>query len=88
MAVTVAFCKGLFTLQACKYMGNIQFQLEEYEKAEISFKKTIKIDPNFGKAFYGLGMIFVNKDDVHNQPFKLSSCFGCFLLAMWTTGHL
>lgn len=38
--------------------------LNDKEKAEADYKKTISLDPNFYDAFYNLGVLYINKSNV------------------------
>lgn len=38
--------------------GNIYFQQKNYIKANTDFEKSIEINPNFGKAYYALGLSY------------------------------
>jgi tetratricopeptide (TPR) repeat protein len=47
------------------YMGNIYFQMKEYESAEASFKKTIKEDPQNADAYNNLAWLYyVRKENL------------------------
>jgi tetratricopeptide (TPR) repeat protein len=47
------------------YMGNIYFQMKEYESAEASFKKTIKEDPENADAYNNLAWLYyVRKENL------------------------
>ena len=43
-------------------LGNIYIKLERFKPAEIALKKSLKIDPNFINAHYGLAGVYLNQN--------------------------
>jgi tetratricopeptide (TPR) repeat protein len=62
MRKAVGTCLVLLTITACStkrgYVekGNVLFQQGKYEDAAINYRKAIQKDPNYGEAYYRLGL--------------------------------
>jgi tetratricopeptide (TPR) repeat protein len=62
MRKAVGMCMVLLAMTACStkrgYVekGNVLFQQGKYEAAAINYRKAIQKDPNYGEAFYRLGL--------------------------------
>lgn len=56
-----AYCRGLKIDNKNSMLrvnlANLHYSLQEYAKAELAFKKVIKYEPDFGPAYYSLGLL-------------------------------
>jgi tetratricopeptide (TPR) repeat protein len=70
MRKAVGTCMVLLAMTACStkrgYVekGNVLFQQGKYEAAAINYRKAIQKDPNYGEAFYRLGL----NEDAQGNP--------------------
>ena len=55
-------------------LGNINYELKEYEKAINNFENIIKIDSHFSDAYYNLGIIFKNISQIDKSIDNFEKC--------------
>jgi tetratricopeptide (TPR) repeat protein len=79
MRRTVGTCMLLLAIAACGtkrgYLekGNVLFQQGKYQDATINYRKAIQKDPNYGEAYYHLGLTALKQDhavDAYNALFR------------------
>ena len=79
MRKAVGTCMVLLAMTACStkrgyvVKGNVLFQQGKYEAAAINYRKAIQKDPNYGEAFYRLGLNEAeqgNAGDAYNALFR------------------
>jgi tetratricopeptide (TPR) repeat protein len=81
MRKTVGMCLLLLAITACStkrsYLekGNTFFQQGKYQDAAINYRKAIQKDPNYGEAYYRLGLAAIreaNALEAYNSLFRAS----------------
>ncbi len=81
MRRAAGLCIVLLALSACTskrgYVekGNVLFQQGKYQDAVINYKKAIQKDPNYGEAYYRLGLAAIqqgNASDAYNALYRAS----------------
>jgi tetratricopeptide (TPR) repeat protein len=81
MKKAAGVCILLVAITACTtkrdYLekGNVLFEHGKYEDAEINYKNAIQKDPNYGDAYYRLGLAAIKLDktsDAYNALFRAS----------------
>ena len=65
------YSESLFLLSL---LGNINYELKEYEKAINNFESIIKIDSHFSDAYYNLGIIFKNINQIDKSIDNFEKC--------------
>jgi len=65
------YSESLFLLSL---LGNINYELKEYEKAINNFENIIKIDSHFSDAYYNLGIIFKNINQIDKSIDNFEKC--------------
>ena len=65
------YSESLFLLSL---LGNINYELKEYEKAINNFESIIKIDSHFSDAYYNLGIIFKNISQIDKSIDNFEKC--------------
>lgn len=45
-------------------LGNSFFKQEKLDEALVNYKEAIALEPNYGKAFYQIGLVYKGKDDL------------------------
>ncbi|MFC2093829.1 tetratricopeptide repeat protein [Bacteroidota bacterium] len=64
----------------CHCLGDIYFHVGRFDLAEEQYRKTLELDPNFGNAFIGLGLIYWENDElkkaleIFNKVQKMPGC--------------
>ena len=52
-------------------LGNAYLKIEDYDKAQDYFEKTLKLDPNHIGALNNLGIIYTTRNDYKKAEFCL-----------------
>ena len=65
------YSESLFLLSL---LGNINYELKEYEKAINNFESIVKIDSHFSDAYYNLGIIFKNISQIDKSIDNFEKC--------------
>ena len=68
---SVCLDKNPKEINALYNRGNIYFQQEKFEQANRDFEASVKIDPNFGKAFYAMGLSYFKVGQQEKACFAL-----------------
>ena len=66
-----SFPNSIFLLNL---LGNINNKLQNYSEAIINFEKIIKINPMFSDAYYNLGIIFKNINEIEKSIYNYKKC--------------